>query len=162
MPKNAKKTVYKEKEFNMYVLWKFLPGHLRGMTKKELTALGFSDPSISKMIKIKTQTEFAKYFNIKDLGTLTDWNNRIKKQHITPPLLVTEYQKQHASLNEKIILPNITELERKIAALKKENTLLKNKTRVRSPRKKETAVQVTASPAPVDKTIFQKIRKLFQ
>lgn len=147
MPKNAKNHVYKEKEFNIYVMWKFLPAHVRGMRKNELINLGVSDPLILKIIKIKNQTEFAKYFHIKDLGTLTDWNNKIKKENTTPPPFMNEYQKQNNNINEKIIIPNVTNLNeiilsqnKIISSLKKENVMLKNK---------------------IDKTIFQKIKSIF-
>ncbi len=147
MPKNAKNHVYKEKEFNIYVMWKFLPAHVRGMRKNELINLGVSDPLILKIIKIKNQTEFAKYFHIKDLGTLTDWNNKIKKENVTPPPFMNEYQKQNNNINEKIIIPNVTNLNeiilsqnKIISSLKKENIILKNK---------------------INKTIFQKIKNIF-
>jgi hypothetical protein len=134
MPNNAKKSVYKEKEFGIYVLWRFLPPHFRGMKESELNALGFTDPLILKIIKIKNQTGFAKYFHIKDLGTLTDWNNKIKKENITSPFLTSNLKKELWNLNEKIILPNIDKLKIKISeqnkiisSLKKENALLKRK-----------------------------------
>ena len=57
MPIIANKSVYKEKEFNNYVLWKFLPAHARGMKKSELAAIGLNDPLIIKLIKIKNQNE---------------------------------------------------------------------------------------------------------
>lgn len=134
MPIIANKSVYKEKEFNNYVLWKFLPAHARGMKKSELAAIGLNDPLVIKLIKIKNQTEFAKHFHIKDLGTLTDWNNKIKKESIAPPSLINEHHSQHASINGKIIIPNITELQQKIkelglkiSLLRRENTILKKR-----------------------------------
>ena len=82
MPNNAKISVYKEKEFEMYALWKSMPAYFRGMKKDQLLSLGFSDPMIQKVVKIKSQTEFAKAFHIKDLGTLTDWNSKIEKNNL--------------------------------------------------------------------------------
>lgn len=82
MPNNAKKSVYKEKEFQTYALWKSLPSHIRGLKKEQLELYGFTDPLIISISKIKNQTEFAKFFHIKDLGTLTDWNNKIKENEL--------------------------------------------------------------------------------
>ena len=184
MPINAKNGVYKQKEFDIYVLWKFLPPQFGRMKKNELTALGFTDPLISKIIKIKNQTEFSKYFYIKDLGTLTDWNNKIKKENITSPLLGTNFEKQLSSINQKIILPNINKLADKISEqrrmiyfLKKENSLLKNKIKPRVSSKKEGVVNSnmmakpeiippvkppTSSPEQRSaKTFFQKFKDLF-
>jgi len=184
MPKNAKKGVYKEKEFETYMLWKSLPAHFKGIKKKELESSGFTDPIIYKIIKIKNQTEFAKYFHIKDLGTLTDWNNKIKKENIASPPLTTNFQKQSSIINEKIILPSIEELENKIHMqnkivflLKKKNASLKKKANLRTFKKSKRILNsTTATPqeiaAPVkleinspkyktSKTIFQKIRDVF-
>ncbi len=83
MPNNAKKSVYKEKEFQTYALWKSLPSHIRGLKKEQLELYGFTDPLIISISKIKNQTEFAKFFHIKDLGTLTDWNNKIKENELS-------------------------------------------------------------------------------
>jgi len=82
MPRNANKGVYKEKEFQTYAIWKSLPPHIRGLKKEQLKSYGFTDPLMISISKIKTQTEFAKYFRIKDLGTLTDWNTRIRKNEL--------------------------------------------------------------------------------
>jgi hypothetical protein len=184
MPKNAKKGAYKEKEFETYLLWKSLPAHFRGMKKKELHAAGFTDPLILKIIKIKNQTQFAKTFHIKDLGTLTDWNNKIKNENITSPVLETTFQNQTSTINKKIILPTIKELENKlleknkiIYLLKKEITLLKKKPQPRKPKKldvvflpslpKPTEIiapiqPVVSLPEPKDtRTLFQKIKGVF-
>lgn len=185
MPNNAKKSVYKEKEFNIYVLWKFLPVHFKGMKRSELVALGFTDPVILRIIKIKNQTEFAKYFHIKDLGTLTDWNNKIQKDKITSPLLTVDFQKQLSTLAGQIILPNIDELKREISAkdrmissLKKENSLLKKGLRPFTPKQRKrsvspslpttlevtslTKLQTNISKDRADKTVFQKLKEFFK
>lgn len=185
MPNNPKKQVYKEKEFGIYVLWKFLPAHFKGMKRDELETLGFTDPMILKIIKIKNQTEFAKYFNIKDLGTLTDWNNRIKREKPASPLLMTEFQKQYSGINERIILPNVSKLEAKISEqnktislLKKENALLKKKLKPSVIHKKEKSADTVTLPAPQNtppeiqqtktsenketKNVFSRLKKLFQ
>lgn len=184
MPKIAKYHAYKEKEFGIYVLWKFLPAHFKGMRKNELAKLGFNDPVISKIIKIKNQTEFAKYFNIKDLGTLTDWNKKIKNENITHPPIMDSYQKNQTNINEKIILPSITELKENllkqnklIATLKKENAYLKNKLKLRPSTKKENNISTKSirslnnqskikieednSKLQISETIFQKLFNRF-
>jgi hypothetical protein len=188
MPNNAKKQVYREKEFGIYVLWKSLPAHIKGMKKNELLDLGFTNPLIAQIIKIKNQTEFAKYFRIKDLGTLTDWNNRIINEDITSPFLTSTYQKEFRDLNEKIILPNIDELKNKISeqdkiisSLKKENALFKKRINARaqktikkvpstqnSPSKEKPVTaptntsQANTANNEVNKNILQKIKNLFR
>jgi hypothetical protein len=134
MPNNAKKNVYKEKEFDMYLLWKSLPAHFHGMKKTELESYNFTDPLILKIIKIKSQTEFAKYFHIKDLGTLTDWNHKIKKENLPSPLLLNTFNKKFTETNNKININNVKELIKKIeeqeeiiTSLKMENEKYKNK-----------------------------------
>jgi|GEM_PF-2208313 len=188
MPKNAKIHPYKEKEFSIYVMWKFLPAHIRGIRKDELVALGFTDPLIQKIIKIKNQTGFAKYFHIKDLGTLTDWNNKIKKENVTSPFLTSNQQSEFGNLNEKIILPNIDKLKIKISeqnkiisSLKKENALLKRKIKPHTQKKPnmtpdfqnniraETSNNISpeTSQTNIDKkipteSIIQKLKKIFR
>lgn len=108
MPTNAKKNVYKEKEFQTYVLWKSLPAFFRGMQKKELQFYGFTDPIILKIVMIKNQTSFAKKFNIKDLGTLTDWNKRIRDNNLDSFALNAIFKKEF----EKINLKNIPQLNK--------------------------------------------------
>lgn len=183
MPNNAKKSVYKEKEFDIYVLWKSLPAHLKGMSKKDLKIAGFSDPLISKIIKIKNQTEFAKYFRIKDLGTLTDWNNKIKKNNTTSPFLITDIQKQFSNIDQQITLPNTSKLKNKIyklnkiiSSLKKENTELQKKLKLRVSSKKDKTLKSVTAPREIispikteidhtenkaTKNIFQKIKNIF-
>lgn len=142
--------VYKEKEFNIYVLWKFLPAHLKGMQKNDLKLSGYDDPLISKIIKIKNQTEFANYFHIKDLGTLTDWNKRIKDS-ITSPSLKTNLNDKFGSIEEKISLPNISKLrskinkQNKIILLLKEDIIVLKKELDKTRRKKHTKKIVVAT-----------------
>ena len=72
-------TVYKKQDFSSYILWKSLPSFLKGQPRVVLEKFGISDEIVFSMLEIKTQTEFANRFGIKDLGTLTDWNKRIEK-----------------------------------------------------------------------------------
>lgn len=132
MPKNAKKEVYKEKEFEMYVLWKSLPAYFRGMKKEQLHSHGFTDPLIMKIATIQSQTAFAKKFRIKDLGTLTDWNARIKKNKLDTNISYSSMQKQTTALTSALSTPPDTllkielhEQRKLLTALKKENRLLK-------------------------------------
>ena len=73
-------TVYKKQDFSSYVLWKSLPSFLKGQPRIVLEKFGISDEIVLSLLEIKTQTEFASRFGIKDLGTLTDWNKRIEKE----------------------------------------------------------------------------------
>lgn len=53
---------------------------LRGQPEPVLQKMGMDDPEVFELLKIKTQTEFAEQYGIKDLGTLTDWNKIIHKE----------------------------------------------------------------------------------
>ncbi len=154
MPKNAKNNIYKRKEFEMYALWKSVPAYFRGMKKEQLLSHGFTDPLIKKIIKIKNQTEFAKTFRIKDLGTLTDWNKKIEKNNLTTKNINNIFSDQMDVVNNKITLQpeillknKIREQRKLIYCLKKENTLYKKQLKIRS-RKKNKSV---ATPSPVEK-----------
>ena len=72
--------VYKTQDFSSYVLWKSLPSFLKGQPRAVLEKFGISDEAMLQLLEIKTQTEFARRFGVKDLGTLTDWNKRIEKE----------------------------------------------------------------------------------
>ena len=76
----SSENVYRKQEFALYVKWKSLPVFLRNKPREVLTKFGFDDEEIFELLKIKNQTEFAKQYGIKDLGTLTDWNKIIEKE----------------------------------------------------------------------------------
>lgn len=184
MPNIAKSHAYKEKEFGIYVLWKFLPAHIRSMKKNELSALGLSDPLIFRVIKIKNQTEFAKQFGVKDLGTLTDWNKKIRSKNITPPQSMVGFQKQYASIFERASSSQFPKLENAlseqkkiISLLKKENATLKrtlaspviktppSKRKSRSSSNIDKPVQATLASAPPSESpasLLQKLRSIFR
>lgn len=75
-----KRGVYRKDEFATYIAWKSLPTFLRGQPEPVLKKMGIDDDMTLELLKIRTQTEFAARFGIKDLGTLTDWNKRIEKE----------------------------------------------------------------------------------
>jgi hypothetical protein len=177
MPKNAKNNVYKEKEFEMYTLWKSMPAYFRGMKKEQLLSHGFNDPLIQKIIKIKNQTEFAKTFRIKDLGTLTDWNNKIEKNNLPIKNINDVFGEQMDVVNSKIIsepdilLKNKIKEQRKlIFSLKKENLLYKKQLKIRAQQKLKIIDSVTPPIKPKvysiapekESNFFQKIKNLFQ
>lgn len=125
MPNNAKKSVYKEKEFEMYLLWKSLPAHYRGIKKTELESSGFTDPLILKILKIKNQTEFAKFFHIKDLGTLTDWNNKIKSENLSSTLLPNNFNEQKKEIEIKINEPHLKEIDKLKRRIREQDEMIK-------------------------------------
>ena len=85
MPKNAKNQgVYKTQDFESYAMWKAMPSILRGQPRQVLEKFGIDDEVAIGLLEIKTQTEFAKRFDIKDLSTLTDWNKKIEKEGLVP------------------------------------------------------------------------------
>ena len=69
--------VYKKQEFESYVLWRSMPSILRGQPRHVVEKLGIDDEVAISLLDIKNQTEFAKRFDIKDLGTLSAWNKKI-------------------------------------------------------------------------------------
>ncbi len=146
MPKNAKKITYKEKEFETYVLWKSMPPYFRGMKKEQLQSYGFTDPLVMKIAMLKNQTAFAKKFGIKDLGTLTDWNNKIKKNKLDTHTQQTAFQKQIENIDklvstnpDKLLEKKLSAQRKLISTLKKENLLLK----------KQRTVKITKKPTPI-------------
>ena len=46
----------------------------------KLDGFGISDEDARLLLGIRTQTEFAEKFSVKDLGTLTDWNKKIEAE----------------------------------------------------------------------------------
>lgn len=76
---NAKGQVYKKQEFEAYVLWRSMPSILRGQPRHVIEKLGIDDEIALELLEIKSQTEFAERFGIKDLGTLSAWNKRVEE-----------------------------------------------------------------------------------
>ena len=74
---NERISIYKKQEFESYVLWRSMPSILRGQPRHVIEKLGIDDDLALSLLDIKNQTEFAKRFGIKDLGTLTAWNKKI-------------------------------------------------------------------------------------
>ena len=72
--------VNRKHELQMYIAWKSLPTFLRGRPTPVLEKMGINDPVVVSLLKLKTQTDFARQYNIKDLGTLTDWNKIIQEE----------------------------------------------------------------------------------
>lgn len=87
MPKNAKNQgVYRTQDFESYVLWKALPSFLRGQPREVLEKFGINEDIVIDLLEIRTQTEFAKKFDIKDLATLTDWNKKLENEKVIPQI----------------------------------------------------------------------------
>ncbi len=71
--------IYKKQEFESYVLWRSMPSILRGQPRHVIEKLGIDDEMAMALLDIKNQTDFAKRFGIKDLGTLSAWNKKIEE-----------------------------------------------------------------------------------
>lgn len=173
MPKNAKKGVYKEKEFEMYVLWKSIPAYFRGMKEAELFSQGFTDPLVMKIAKIQNQTAFAKKFRIKDMGTLTDWNARIKKNehsirdsHAPLQKKTLTLNKQQSSLANASDTQELLRQRKLVSQLRRENALLKKQLRISEkeelptmqsePQQASDPISIPAHPPQVGTTSFYK------
>jgi hypothetical protein len=72
--------VYKKREFECYMLWLSMPSILRGQPRHVIEKLGIDDEIAMSLLEIKNQTEFAKRFGIKDIGTLSAWNKKIEER----------------------------------------------------------------------------------
>ena len=72
--------VYKKQEFEAYLMWRSMPSILRGQPRHVIEKFGIDDEVAMSLLEIKTQTEFANRFGIKDLGTLSDWNKKIDER----------------------------------------------------------------------------------
>jgi hypothetical protein len=75
-PRKSEKLVYKEQDFQSYILWKSLPDILYGKDEKTLEALGITDEVTKELLKIKTQVQFKEKYKL-HADTLTDWNKKI-------------------------------------------------------------------------------------
>jgi hypothetical protein len=69
---------YRAQDFAAYVTWKSLPSFLRGQPEAVLRKMGIDDELAIELLQLKTQKDFAAKYDVKDLGTLTDWNKRIE------------------------------------------------------------------------------------
>ena len=96
-----------DREFKTYVLWKSLPPLLKNEIEKRpeiYKNTGFGDNIvIEQLLKIRTQRDFAKTFNLAE-DTLSEWNKTIDKRdlladyrnwakHLTQNLLMAMYNK---------------------------------------------------------------------
>ncbi len=91
---------YKDGDFRSYIMWKSLPTLLRNESDEILKKLGLEDPIVIKLIRIKSQAEFCKEFNIGTPGTLTAWNKRIEDE----PVLVDERKKWMKKLTGNVMM----------------------------------------------------------
>jgi hypothetical protein len=77
--RERKKGAYKTQEFESYAVWKAMPTFLRGQPRQVLEKFGIDEEIALTLLEIRTQAEFAKRFDIKDVATLTDWNRKLEK-----------------------------------------------------------------------------------
>ena len=75
--RTRKAPIVKREVFEAYAIWSSIPLALRRLKPQQLEGLGIDtgDELLSKLINIKTKTQFAKEFNI-DRGNLPDWEKR--------------------------------------------------------------------------------------
>lgn len=75
--------VYKEKEFDMYCIWKSLPPMIispnKGTVDQVLEQLRIDDPMLIELAHIRTQGDFAELYGV-EKSTLTEWNKLINKR----------------------------------------------------------------------------------
>ncbi len=70
--------VYKEREFNDFVLWLSLPTLLKGRSADYLSKIGIEDEDVVRLIEIKNMTAFAEKYNLQ-LCTLSKWKKKARE-----------------------------------------------------------------------------------
>ena len=75
--RTRKAPIVRKEAFEAYAIWSSIPLALRRLKPQQLEGLGIDtdDELLSKLINIRTKTQFAKEFNI-DRGNLSDWEKR--------------------------------------------------------------------------------------
>lgn len=99
-PKKTEKIVKrpsKKQDFKTFVLWRSLPSLLRDLNYTELEKLGFQDPLVMELLRIRWQKDFAERFNV-DEGTLSEWNDKIEAENLI------EYKGWAKDLSRNVIL----------------------------------------------------------
>jgi len=76
-----KRPVRKMQDFQTYVMWRSLPGILKGKSISEMNALGIDDPITVELLTLKNQTEFATKYKVAQ-ETLSDWNKKIEEDNL--------------------------------------------------------------------------------
>jgi len=89
--------VYRKQDFATYVTWKSLPTFLRGQPEAVLRKMGIDDELAIELLQLKTQKDFAARYDVKDLGTLTDWNKRIEEDGLL----------EHTNVWARKLTPNV-------------------------------------------------------
>lgn len=94
VPKEKKPTVSKKdteivaatrkpREYELYCIWKALPpmmlAPVSGTTNDVIEKLRIEDPTILELIKLRTQIDFGKHFDV-NINTLTDWNKLVARR----------------------------------------------------------------------------------
>jgi hypothetical protein len=75
------KLVYREQDFQSYILWRSLPDIIYGKDDKTLEALGITDEATKELVKIKTKTQFSEKFKI-TRNLLPDWDKKIEENDL--------------------------------------------------------------------------------
>ena len=73
--------VYKQKEFDDFVLWLSLPGLLKGKSAEYLGMMGINDDEAIPLLEIKNLTDFAAKYDIEP-ATLTTWKKKAKELNL--------------------------------------------------------------------------------
>jgi len=91
--KREVKKPYKKDTFEAFILWSMIPWALRRLDLDRVRDFGFDtdDPLFSKLLRIRTRTQFAKEFEV-DRSNLAIWEKN------------KEYQTRCADFKEKMIL----------------------------------------------------------
>lgn len=100
----------KEKEYELYKLWKSLPPVILGTSEQELIKkFGIDDPLHIELVQIKTQGEFAKKYGV-SIDTTSDWNARMKKEGNDYMDMSRQWAMQ---LNKNVVMAHYNKIIRK-------------------------------------------------
>jgi hypothetical protein len=79
MSEEKKLKPYKEKEFDIFCIWKSLPAFIKSQPEEVLIGkMGIDDPNLLELAKIKRHQEFSDKFGV-DMDTLTAWNRHVSE-----------------------------------------------------------------------------------
>lgn len=90
--------IIRKKEFDIFARWLAISPLLRLLNKDQIQKIGIDDPEELWLLRIKSQAEFAKTFNLCQ-DTLTDWK---EKEELWE--LVDKYKKQWGKRKTSSIL----------------------------------------------------------
>ena len=96
-------SMHRKDDFELYALWRSIPGTLKRQPAEVISKMGIEDPTILELLKLQSQNDFAREFKIRPY-TLSLWNKKINGsiifdkmkawcQQLTPSVMVALYKR---------------------------------------------------------------------